>query len=87
MAGCISIVMSGNAPVSFHCPECNTAYKIVRIPKPEADTLPSQSLFCVICDQPLAPEADGFLLKYFMVGRSISHLRKSRPKTQSAPAR
>jgi len=63
-------------PRNFHCPACGALYKLVRVPKPEVNEAPNKSVFCVHCHQPLAPEDDGFVLKYLMVWRPHERERR-----------
>jgi hypothetical protein len=51
----------------FKCPKCQALYKVVRM-NSDARGI-HQSLYCRICQQPLAPTHEGRILKYFLVRR------------------
>ena len=52
-----------NAPeTSFKCPQCETAYKVVRV---EASPTDDISLVCLSCGEPLQNRDGKFALKYF----------------------
>ena len=47
---------------SFKCPQCETAYKVVRV---EASPTDDISLVCLSCGEPLQNRDGKFALKYF----------------------
>jgi len=50
------------AEASFRCPNCDTAYKVVRV---EAPLTHDQPLLCLSCGGPLHNREGKFALKYF----------------------
>jgi hypothetical protein len=66
------------AETSFRCPNCDTAYKVVRV---EAPATHDEPLLCLSCGGPLHNRDGKFALKYFRTDGSRSkRLNDRKPK-------
>ena len=66
------------AETSFRCPNCDTAYKVVRVDAPATHDEP---LLCLSCGGPLHNREGKFALKYFRTDGSRSkRLNDRKPK-------
>jgi transcription elongation factor Elf1 len=50
---------------TFHCQNCNTEYKVVRV---EADSSADRTITCRTCGAPFNCREGRFVLKYFRIG-------------------
>lgn len=58
----------------FQCPNCSTAYRVVRVEAPPGSTI-DRELTCISCGGPLQSRDGAYVLKYFAVDRPKGHRR------------
>jgi hypothetical protein len=65
---------------SFHCPNCQAEYKVVRV---EAPPTHDQLLTCLSCRGPLNNREGKFALKYFRVDDGPDRFNNRKPNCRS----
>jgi predicted Zn finger-like uncharacterized protein len=59
--------MAADRPSSFHCPNCNSLYRVVEV-EPGPETV-DREIKCRSCGTPLDSRKGDLVLKYFLVGK------------------
>lgn len=60
--------MATDEPVSFHCPNCNAHYQVVKV-EVGPETV-DREITCLLCHGPLAARDGKFVLKYFLLRKA-----------------
>jgi hypothetical protein len=78
--------MAADKPSSFHCPNCNALYQVVKV-EIGPETV-GREITCLCCEAPLIGREGNLVIKYFLVRkarRARSGERASQKQNQKRP--
>jgi hypothetical protein len=73
----VRVMTAKTAALSFECPHCGAAYKLVRV-EADSQTIDRQ-ITCRRCGAPFQGRQGNAVLKYFLVDRPRAQARRDRP--------